>query len=54
MKKWANELNIAFSKKEVQMAKSHMKKCTTSLSTKEMKIETILRFSLHSSENGYY
>jgi hypothetical protein len=26
MKKWANELNRAFSKEEVQMAKKHMEK----------------------------
>jgi hypothetical protein len=29
MKKWAHELNRAFSKKEVQMAKKHMKKILT-------------------------
>jgi hypothetical protein len=29
MKKWANELNRAFSKEEVQMAKKQMKKMLT-------------------------
>jgi hypothetical protein len=31
MKNWANELNRACPKEEVQMAKKHMKKCSTSL-----------------------
>jgi hypothetical protein len=35
MKKWANELNRAFSKEEVQMVKNHMKKCLTSWVIKE-------------------
>jgi hypothetical protein len=46
MKKWANEQNRAFSKEEVQMAKKHMKKCSTFLAIKEMQIKTMLRFSL--------
>jgi hypothetical protein len=46
MKKWANELSTAFSKKEVQMVKKHMKKCSTSLAIKEMQLKTMLRFHL--------
>jgi hypothetical protein len=46
MKKWANEPNRAVSKEEVQMAKKHMKKCSTSLVRKEMRIKITLRFHL--------
>jgi 1,2-phenylacetyl-CoA epoxidase catalytic subunit len=44
VKNWANELNRAFSVDEVQMAKKHLKKCSTSLAMKEMQIKTTLRF----------
>jgi hypothetical protein len=46
MKKWANELNRASANEEVQMAKKHVKKCSTSLEMKEMQIKTTLRFHL--------
>jgi hypothetical protein len=42
----ASELNRIFSKKEIQVAKKHMKKCSLSLEIKEMQIKTILRFYL--------
>jgi hypothetical protein len=45
MKKWENELNRAFSKEEIPMAKKHMKKCTA-LAIKEMQVKTKLRFYL--------
>jgi hypothetical protein len=43
MKKWTNELNRDFSKREFQMVKKHMKKCSASLAIKEMQIKTTLR-----------
>jgi single-stranded DNA-specific DHH superfamily exonuclease len=46
IKKWATELNRTFSKKEIQMAKTHEKKCSPSLATKEMEIKTTLRVQL--------
>jgi hypothetical protein len=46
MNKWANELNRAFSMKEIQMAKKHIKQCSTFLTIKEMKFKTTLRFLL--------
>jgi hypothetical protein len=40
VKKWGKELNRAGSKKEVQMLKIHMNKCSASLAIKERHIIT--------------